>query len=625
MNQEAYESFVARIEAESERQPALYKIRLGGMAVLGYAYVAGILLLLSAVLAAFGWMVIQRSGAVLAIKLSIFVIPLIWAVLRAMFVRLSPPMGREITEREAPDLFKLVEEVRRRARAPKANKVLVTEDFNAAVVQHPRLGIFGWPQNYLVLGLPLMQALSVDEFRAVVAHEFGHLSGAHGKFGAWIYRLRAGWARLAYALDQSDHWGKFLFVPFFNWYAPTFGAYSFVQARRQEYEADRVSAVAAGANVAGEALVRVELQAQFLQGEYWKNVFREADTKPQPDTHPFSGMRLAFTGQGSATAASSTLAAALKRRTGFDDTHPCLGDRLRALGIAAALPAPLTRSAAEVLLGPFGHSLASEFDKRWHENVTQWWQGRHKYVAESRARLAELDTAAAAGELSVDDAFQRAMLTEELVDESSAEQQLEALAPRAQQHAATQFALGRLKLARDDDSGLALLQTASRLDHDAALAAGPLIVDYLKRHGRNEEARPHIDNLTAAGELEVLARKERSQLLASDKLLPHDLARDKLQTLAEQLARHPDVAVAYLARKQTRYYPDVPMYVLAVQRRTRWWKIESASAAQKLVDVLCQELTSPGETLIVCIDGQNKSFRARFRKVDGALIHSKPE
>ena len=77
--------------------------------------------------------------------------------------------------------------------------MLLTGDFNAAIVQHPRFGIFGGTRNYLMLGLPLMQSLSPAEFQAVVAHEFGHLWGAHGRFGAWIYRLRTGWARLLYA------------------------------------------------------------------------------------------------------------------------------------------------------------------------------------------------------------------------------------------------------------------------------------------------------------------------------------------------------------------------------------------------------------------------------------------
>ena len=64
------------------------------------------------------------------------------------------------------------------------------------------------------------------------------------------------------------------------------------------------------------------------------------------------------------------------------------------------------------------------------------------------------------------------------------------------------------------------------------------------------------------------------------------------------------------------------MYVLAIQRATAWWKLESSSAAQKLITQLCQELGCPGETLILCVDGSNKNFRGKFKKVPDSQIYS---
>jgi len=54
------------------------------------------------------------------------------------------------------------------------------------VVQSPREGIVGWPRNYLLIGLPLMKTLSVDQFEAVLAHELGHVARGHGKVSNWI-------------------------------------------------------------------------------------------------------------------------------------------------------------------------------------------------------------------------------------------------------------------------------------------------------------------------------------------------------------------------------------------------------------------------------------------------------
>jgi len=619
VNQEQYEALVQRLEQQAEHSPRIYRAKLGAMALLGYGYIAGVLTLLLVAVALLALLAVQRSGAMIALKLGIVLVPLIWAVVRAMAVRLEPPSGKELFREDAPELFACIDEVRAKACAPKAHKVLITDDFNAAVVQHPRLGIFGWPRNYLILGLPLLQALDLQEFRAVLGHEFGHLSGAHGKFGAWIYRLRAGWGRLTHALEQDDHWGKVLFVPFFKWYAPAFSALSFVQARRQEYEADRVAATVANERTAGDALIRVHLQSRFLNRKYWRTILQEADTKAEPDARPYAMLGMAFAQQRPEHEARDTLETALKRRTGCDDTHPSLSDRLRALRTAPHVPGPIEVNAAQALLGPLAEQLATEFDAQWRQSVTAWWQGRHQYAIASRTKLAALSSSTE--ELCVDDAFSRAELTEELGDEASAREQLETLALKAPDHAATQFALGRLRLASDDESGLELLNNAMRLDPGAEQSACMLIVEYLQRHGRNEEARAHIDHLHNAGTRDQAARKERSELRVTDTLLPHGLSEEQLGDIRKQLQTFvADIRCVYLVRKQTLHYQDHPLYILAFERRSHFWKLESGGASEALAHRLGSDVTYPGETIILGVDGDNKAFRKKFRAVAAAEL-----
>ena len=86
--------------------------------------------------------------------------------------------------------------MRLQLKGPRFHHVLLVDDLNAGVIQRPRLGVFGWPSNYLLLGLPLLEALSPEEALSVVAHEYGHLAGAHGRFEAFVYRLRRTWSML---------------------------------------------------------------------------------------------------------------------------------------------------------------------------------------------------------------------------------------------------------------------------------------------------------------------------------------------------------------------------------------------------------------------------------------------
>ncbi len=115
-----------------------------------------------------------------------------------------------------PALFQEIAQVRRALRARPIHEVILTSEMNAAVCQVPRLGLFGWPRNYLILGLPLMASMPVEQFRAVLAHEFGHLSKNHARFGNWIYRIRQVWYRLLGALEEQGSRMSKVFTGFFE-------------------------------------------------------------------------------------------------------------------------------------------------------------------------------------------------------------------------------------------------------------------------------------------------------------------------------------------------------------------------------------------------------------------------
>ena len=89
------------------------------------------------------------------------------AILRALWVKAAPPKGIAVTRAEAPNCSPMLDKVRAKVGGPKAHTVLIAAEFNAAIVQRPRLGVFGWHRNYVVIGLPLLRALSRDEVMAV--------------------------------------------------------------------------------------------------------------------------------------------------------------------------------------------------------------------------------------------------------------------------------------------------------------------------------------------------------------------------------------------------------------------------------------------------------------------------
>src|SRR5262245_43618538 len=160
MTNDQFEAMVARLEERAHRDPDAYKLRVVLLAMSGYVYlllmVAMLLMLLAGVLASSVYL------HALAIKLALPVLALVWLVVSAMWVKIPPPEGRRVTAEQAPALFAMIDKLRHALKAPPFHRVLITSDFNAAVAQVPRLGMFGWHRNYLLLGLPLMKTLTAS-------------------------------------------------------------------------------------------------------------------------------------------------------------------------------------------------------------------------------------------------------------------------------------------------------------------------------------------------------------------------------------------------------------------------------------------------------------------------------
>ncbi|HEV8266073.1 MAG TPA: M48 family metalloprotease [Gemmatimonadales bacterium] len=626
MTNEQFDALVRDVEGYARTHRRAYRVRVAALALLGYAYVWLILLAGLAALALLIWVAVKvRTGNYGVGKLALVVLVLVYTIARALWVQFEAPVGVPLERRDAPAIFGLVDELCRALRTPSFHHVLLTDDFNAAVSQQPRLGLLGWYRNYLLLGLPLMHALSPEEFRAVLAHELGHLSREHGRFGAWIYRVRAAWMRLVEQLEAERHWGYHLFDWFLKRWAPYFNAYSFVMAREQEYEADRFAGQLAGREEMGRALIALEVQGERLTRAYWPGVFRQAAGRPDPPAGVFHGLRDTVRAPLPADDGRRWLVAALNRRTGNVDTHPSLADRLKALGVAPPSPNAVLRgvsgsSAADRYLGSVLPRLADRVETLWRQAVEQAWRTKHHTDARGRARLTDLDAKAASGPLSLPEAAERADLALGLLGDEAAIEPLRAVLRLEPDHAAANYALGELLLDRHDETGVQHIERAVTRDPSARAQGYQRIWAFYEAEGRTSEATEYRRRTWQQGDLLEVAEAERHDVSGRDTLLPHDLPEQDLVLIREVLGGAEEVTEAYFVRKAVTNMPEVPFYVLGVKFHLPWYRFQSASKERELIERLAREVPLPGQWLIVALNQNTAKIRKKMRKVPGAQL-----
>ena len=231
--------------------------------------------------------------------------------------------GPRVHPADEPELFRTLDEVAAATAQAMPAEVYFVNDVNAFVTQ--RGGVMGLGSRRVMgLGLPLMQALTIQEFKGVLAHEFGHYSSGDVGLGPWIYKTRGAIGR------TIEHLADNILQKIFIWYGSLFLRITHAISRRQEFVADAVAARTVGPGVMMSALRKVRGAAMAFDG-YWHGelgaVIGSGYLPPLSQ-----GFARFLKAEPVATRVRSIIAEAEKSdQTDPFDTHPALGERLTAL------------------------------------------------------------------------------------------------------------------------------------------------------------------------------------------------------------------------------------------------------------------------------------------------------
>lgn len=614
-----FRRLVVWLEPRASANPARIRAEAGGLIVLGYGYLALIIAGLVAliVLAAIEVYLTATARAGL-IKIILALGTILLVALNAIWVRFVAPTGREVTQQEAPSLFALIERVRSATGGPPVDRVWLSTAVNASIIQHPRWGIFGHYENHLTIGLGLMRTLTRAEVEGVIAHEFGHLAGDHGRFGAWIYRQRVMWDQLATA-TSAGWFTRWLFAPLLRGIAPLINAYGFVLGRQQEYEADQLAVRVVGRDVARGMLLRIVVTSRWEDEHFWPGIDRAARAgEPPPE-----GLWLRFDRDSLGAVASADqakwIAEALQTPTDYTDTHPGLADRLAAIGGEnTAVPRPIESSAADEVLGPLAERWATELSVKFLQENAEGWKARAAEGARLRERQAELATRAAAATLTPQEELDIIEADEAATGPDGTRDRLLQHLERHPDHLPGRFALGRILLALEQDDGLDHLEHTIRGDRAALMPASQLAFRYLWSRGRKDEAEQWRERAHARDAELQAADAERANVSGTLKFAPHGLPPETIAQLQEMAARHA-IKELYIARRTVKLAAEVPSWFVGFVPQVPWWK-PAEGIAQRIQGALVQETVWPGDTRIVAVIGQNRRHRKKLRQLTGSQI-----
>ncbi len=114
----------------------------------------------------------------------------------------------ELKQEDEPALFGFLHKLADEAHAPRPHRVFLSEGVNAAVFYDLSIANLLFPtRKNLLIGLGLVNVLSIAEFKAVLAHEFGHFAQRSMAVGRWVYVAQQ---IAGHLVAQRDAFDKFI-------------------------------------------------------------------------------------------------------------------------------------------------------------------------------------------------------------------------------------------------------------------------------------------------------------------------------------------------------------------------------------------------------------------------------
>jgi Zn-dependent protease with chaperone function len=203
----------------------------------------------------------------------------------------------EVTEAEQPVLFAFIRRLCAETGAPFPHRVYLVPEVNAAVSFHESFLNLVFPsRKNLIIGLALVNRLNLTEFKAVLAHEFGHFSQNSMRLGSYVYTSNRIIADVVYGRDWLDDVlgtlrGTDVRIAVFAWGFTAilwtmrkglelmYRGINFAHvslSRQMEYNADLVAVRASGSDALIFALARLDFAADAL-GQAWADLTAAAD------------------------------------------------------------------------------------------------------------------------------------------------------------------------------------------------------------------------------------------------------------------------------------------------------------------------------------------------------------
>jgi membrane protein implicated in regulation of membrane protease activity len=353
-----------RIEVMAGLYPRAYLLLTTILALTGFACLALFPLLVVAGVAGIYHALINVPDIAWSQLLVWALVTVFCALVTYRIARFRPtlPAGVLLERKQAPDLFGLVEDTGEQYGRTGVDRIVITGGYQLDIIKTPCTALPVWSTRSLVIGLPLMQSLSSQQFSCLLARRLGQFSKRSNLLLNWLFELRDIWPGYRTADVRTDPG----FLPvhlLFSVYAPLYRVVSTAAARFDELQADSYAMELCGDEEVLETITTDAVHRLFLREKYWPAIRKLGVRQAAAITRTNSGIITVLRAGLQEGKIEEWIGKAMSMEQQWNDLNPLLTQRLDNIGHAhARMQAHAGESAAEDYLPASGHPIKAALE-----------------------------------------------------------------------------------------------------------------------------------------------------------------------------------------------------------------------------------------------------------------------
>ena len=635
MKSQKYYELVRRYEQEAKQHPIRFQRRTSRYIRIGYAYI-GFILLLMFVLTAIACALVYFKPQLITILGLLFVGFFTWNLVATLLAKIPPIAGIRLKRDQLPILFGEMDTLREQMDVSDFDEVILIDEMNASAGEHRSRGLVGKKTRALSLGMPLLEAMNVDEFRIILGHEIAHLARGHSNLHARVWHLRNFWLKI-FSEGEASFWWRW----FARFYSDRFEAMAAVISREFEFEADRIASEAGNKRDNISAHIKMELlnSVYDIQQNEWINAQIFED--PKIPTNVISTYCQRLKQPIDPGEAKKHLRRILAVETSIYLTHPSCRDRIAMDGFPVDRPlTEMVETALTYINQPEGvdHQLAShyflgahrdgllrELDDQYATQSKQMWEYRTEFISHAKEELKAVEKRIAEAEATgrnpeEEDLEIRANIFYEIMDQKSTNESYEKVLEHYPENASALFVTGQYAYQREfdlekaEDRFVQAVESDPRLEYDVS--------SYMVAVCRELEKPAEADRWQqhSFGALDALndSYNERAMVKLKDKFIPAELTEEQIDKIVTQIAHIKNIGKVWVACKKLNVYTEKPLYVFGIETND-FWNFRSWNYYQSIGDQIVNSISFGNQFYVIMLQGENMKFRKKFKKLKPSL------